>query len=502
MGREGEDTIPMSEQVYLPVSDVAREETPLVRPSSPVPVDREIIGERVRQARIAANLTQQELAGGAYSKSYISAVERGKMTPSFQALRLLAGRLNRPISFFLGEGVVDLEALAQSSAIAYALPDEERQQREKEARQMLVEAEAWLRKDQAGEALAVLRVETSAPPAALPLAERPRWYWLAGWAGVRGHRQSEAIGWLERGLEVVEAARAQALPAQRARLGEMAERIRELLGGCYFDLGQPNKAREHHFRCLAAITDGVVTDPELKLLIYKALGNDHMALGHHDKAIDFYKRACKLADDMNDPRQRGLAYWGLGLAHKSSGDLLRAEIAFREALTLFECFDDMRLALPLHAVLAQVLTKLQDYQKAARHLRLALETAERLGDNQARQVALGNIAILHLTQSHPDAAIEAAQEGLSIVVENQDHRTEGQLHQTLAEAYEAAQNFPAAERAYQNALAILDQSEDDVLIGRARERYGQFLAAQGRFQEAYEQLGKAWALVAEQKSAQ
>ena len=64
---------------------------------------RSLIGDRVRAARVAANLTQQDLAGSDFSKSYISAIERGKMTPSFQALHLLAGRLGRPISYFLGE---------------------------------------------------------------------------------------------------------------------------------------------------------------------------------------------------------------------------------------------------------------------------------------------------------------------------------------------------------------------------------------------------------------
>jgi transcriptional regulator with XRE-family HTH domain len=54
---------------------------------------------------MAANMTQQELAGTTYSKSYISAVERGKMTPSFQALRLLAERLNVTLSSLLGEEV-------------------------------------------------------------------------------------------------------------------------------------------------------------------------------------------------------------------------------------------------------------------------------------------------------------------------------------------------------------------------------------------------------------
>jgi transcriptional regulator with XRE-family HTH domain len=64
---------------------------------------RRIIGERVRAARMALNMTQEELAGTTYSKSYISAVERGKMTPSFKALALLAERLGMTLSFLLGE---------------------------------------------------------------------------------------------------------------------------------------------------------------------------------------------------------------------------------------------------------------------------------------------------------------------------------------------------------------------------------------------------------------
>lgn len=54
-------------------------------------------------ARMAAHKTQQELVGDTYSKSYLSAVERGKQTPSFQALLFLANQLRVPVSYFLGE---------------------------------------------------------------------------------------------------------------------------------------------------------------------------------------------------------------------------------------------------------------------------------------------------------------------------------------------------------------------------------------------------------------
>ncbi len=490
----GKHAKPMNEYAHLSSAEVVQEGSAGVRTGRARAIDPVIIGERLRLARIAAKLTQQELAGDTYSKSYISAVERGKMTPSFQALRALAARLNRPLSFFFGEGEATLEALVRM------MPDEEQQRRE-EARQMLGEAEGWILKGEPEKALEALNVAANEPPAGLPLYEQPRWYRMAGWASVRARKFPEAIGWLERGLELVESVLPQAPSAQRAWLGEMAERMRDLLGGCYYETGQPDKAREYHLRCLSAITDGIITDLELKLQVHKSLGNDNMALGRYDEAILYYKRACALVKDLNDPRQEGLALWGLGLAYKSSGDLFRAEKTFREALMIFERQDNMQFASALHAMLGQVLTRLQDYEKADRHLRLALETAERVGDAHVRRIALGNLAILRLEQGNPEEAIKAAQEGLGVVMENKDHRTEGQIYQTLAEAYEARQDVAAAEQAYQTALALLEQSQDGDLIGRARERYGQFLAAQGRFEEAYEQMGMAQALLARQTPA-
>jgi transcriptional regulator with XRE-family HTH domain len=76
-------------------------------PESETIVPAKTIGARVRMARLAARQTQQQLAGEVYSKSYLSAVERGKMVPSFQALGFLAQRLGLPVSYFLGEDTID-----------------------------------------------------------------------------------------------------------------------------------------------------------------------------------------------------------------------------------------------------------------------------------------------------------------------------------------------------------------------------------------------------------
>ena len=69
--------------------------------------DRELahrIGQRIREARHRAGLTQQQLAGERYTKAYVSALETGIARPSMVALNYLSERLNLPASHFIDEG--------------------------------------------------------------------------------------------------------------------------------------------------------------------------------------------------------------------------------------------------------------------------------------------------------------------------------------------------------------------------------------------------------------
>jgi transcriptional regulator with XRE-family HTH domain len=54
------------------------------------------VGEYIRHQRNQQGLTQTQLGGETYSKSYISAIERNKILPSRAALRFFAEQLNQP----------------------------------------------------------------------------------------------------------------------------------------------------------------------------------------------------------------------------------------------------------------------------------------------------------------------------------------------------------------------------------------------------------------------
>jgi len=88
------------------------------------------LGERLRQLRVAAGLTQSELAGDRFSKEYVSQIERGKTRPTAGTIEWLADRLGVDAGF-LGSGVATDErarlegALTRAEALYEAQEDEE-----------------------------------------------------------------------------------------------------------------------------------------------------------------------------------------------------------------------------------------------------------------------------------------------------------------------------------------------------------------------------------------
>src|ERR1700738_3704991 len=61
------------------------------------------VGDRLREARLARGLTQEELARGVATKGFISQVERNRATPSLAKLRLIADRLGLPLGHFTAD---------------------------------------------------------------------------------------------------------------------------------------------------------------------------------------------------------------------------------------------------------------------------------------------------------------------------------------------------------------------------------------------------------------
>jgi tetratricopeptide (TPR) repeat protein len=95
------------------------------------------LGERLRQLRVGAGLTQTDLAGGRFSKEYVSQIERGKTRPTPESIGWLAERLGVDAGFLaigmsaaardrLEAGLARAEALSEAHRYAEAIPEFQR----------------------------------------------------------------------------------------------------------------------------------------------------------------------------------------------------------------------------------------------------------------------------------------------------------------------------------------------------------------------------------------
>lgn len=81
-----------------------------------------MLGQRLKQARIEAGLSQRQLCGEEITRNMLSQIESGKAKPSMQTLTYLAQRLGKPVSWFLEEGTVasDNQQTMASARAQYA----------------------------------------------------------------------------------------------------------------------------------------------------------------------------------------------------------------------------------------------------------------------------------------------------------------------------------------------------------------------------------------------
>lgn len=61
------------------------------------------LGQKIRVLRRQMGMTQADLAGDDFTKSFISQIEKNQARPSLKSLRVFAQRLNRPVSYFLDD---------------------------------------------------------------------------------------------------------------------------------------------------------------------------------------------------------------------------------------------------------------------------------------------------------------------------------------------------------------------------------------------------------------
>ena len=82
------------------------------------------LSQLLKQARLDAGLSQKALCGDRITRNMLSQIENGSAHPSMDTLRYLAGRLGKPVSYFLEEQTVTSPNQALMQQLRQATPEE------------------------------------------------------------------------------------------------------------------------------------------------------------------------------------------------------------------------------------------------------------------------------------------------------------------------------------------------------------------------------------------
>ncbi len=408
------------------------------------------IGERLRQARLAASLTQAKLAEGRYTKAYVSALETGHSKPSMAALNFFADRLGVAVSRFLDDEPavwrrleVDLELAAgrwQSAVDGY--------------RELLEQAPGR-----------EIRAEL-----------------------LRG--LSEALAGLDRGAEAAAAA------AEAAQIFESVGRDADAVIAKYWlaagQYAQGNTAEaESIFReILSRVRGGLRVEPDFELRLIMALSSTASRDGRHTVALAYLEEVRGLAESLDDHR-RGTFLFDLAHSYREIGDF---EAAIRNGIASLALFRATAFDLGIAALendLALSFLALGNLTQAGEFAERSQQLFEKLDDRRWLAHVLETRAKIALAHDDRTGSRDLASMALRYAEETNNDNAAVSAILALARAERALGNVAVAAPLYERAVDLARSSSRPGQIREAIGEWADVLTEAGEHERAATLLREA-----------
>ncbi len=435
--------------------------------TSPAPVaGGPRLGERLRTLRVAAGLTQTQLAGDRFSKEYISQIERGKTRPTEATIEWLAGQL-------------DVDPAFLSSGVS----TEERTKVEAQ----LERAEALVAAHSYDDAVQVFREAASGvrqtSSAALELRAQAGEAWAL-----------QELGQTREALDLLADARA---IAERPEFSDVDRAdVLMRMGVCRYKLSSISTA--------VALFDEALELAERPGLPVTALRSDILqwrsrcrrVLRDYVAARDDAERALELAQDVGDRRAIANAYTQASLIAQRQGHYVLSRSYAQRAKELCQQLNDERSVGRLLLMLGGLTLLLGDEEHAVEHLKASYSQALDSDSPADAAQALEGIARVHLNRGEYDQADALARNALELLQGREDYLHEvcpsqlvlGRALLERGRLDEAEECFRAADAAAEQMASISHRTEAWVALGDLAARRGDDRGAARLYRRAAEAL--------------
>jgi tetratricopeptide (TPR) repeat protein len=398
------------------------------RPSTARPIaPGSRLGDRLRQLRVAAGLTQTDVAGTRYSKEYISQIERGKTRPTRETVEWLAQRLGVNADF-LQSGVSTDERTRIETRLARA--------------EALSEALEQLDAIEAVEDIKTAVLASGSPELELRMLA------VEAWA-------RQAVGQVREAMQLLTRARSIAEAPQFSDVERADVLFR--LGVCRYKLS-------------SIATSVALLDEALQLADHSGLACDLLRSKildwrsrcrrrqrDYEAAREDVERALELAEGLADPRAVAHVYFQASLIAEREGQWVSARQYAERAKALYEEVDDRIDVGRMLNNLGGLNFLLGKPDDAVRYLTDAVAMLIEVGGGSDEvATAVSSLAHVQLDQGELQAAEEQARQALSLLNDREDRLGEiGQAQLLLGRSLleqgrleESATSLAAAEATF------------------------------------------------------
>ena len=411
------------------------------------------IGERLKTARLAAGLTQQQLAEGRYTKAYVSALENGLSRPSMAALNFFSHRLGITPSKLINDEPGAWARIEADLALACGRWDD------------AIEAYDELLRGASGRAS---RAEL-----------------LGG--------RAEALVRRGQGREAAAAAAEAAELFHAANRGPEAAMAEYWLAAAQYQLENTTESKALLSSILARVRAGLKVEPGFHLRLVMALSSNESRDGNHAAALGYLQEVRGLEAALDD-RRRAQYLHDLAYSYRETGDFEAAVRSGVASLELFRNANAERETASLQNDLALSFLALGNTSRAGEMIASARTTAERLGDEWSLAHILDTQA--QITLARGDAAAAASQSAGAIEMAERSHNNKATVDALLthARALSGEGNMPAALADFERAGNVAREVGSASLIRNALREWADALAAAGQHEQAFAVMREALSL--------
>lgn len=388
------------------------------------------LGEKMRALRRQMGMTQAELAGEEFTKSFISQIEKNQARPSLKSLRIFAQRLNRPVSYFLDD---EYDASPTPS----------------EAQRHLTTADLLERQGKYEEALQLYEQALN-ECAATDYAMRGQVY----------RRRARALLELDQRKAAVQALELAAEEFRLARDTAARAEVDQLLGDVHQQLNQKETAITHYERALLLYEEGLApqsdTEPSFAMLrLLTELGLTLAAVGRNESAFKYLKRAEALAGKVKTMYRWGDLCRTLSKVEKERGNRRQAAQYAERAVAYCDAVLD-------HVTLVRALVDLGELRaeegnrKAAEpFFERALDVAEAMGDADGKSLVRAALARLAEKDGDIKRAVELYEAAANT---SEDAWRTSDIRRSLANLFKAQQDWEAAAKQLESNAAFFQKN--------------------------------------------